>query len=351
MDWIAYLNQPSIPIAYLRVAAEIAPRVGLDPADFVAAVPDALERLDDHGALLSPLECMQLATLAGNLGGHRGIGIAFGLAQPPTSHGHLGYAAVTSNTIREAAELVVRFATLRQPYFEFALVDDGPDHVRLTMSERSTIPLPLARTLIHEAVLVGLGHSLARVLGAEFASIDDVTLEFDFDEPPYVDEWRSRLPALRYGAPTSALRIGRAMLDVRPIFADPYAHRIALEACEHALTSTEPTADTVARTLAVLGSFELDATVSQAQVAKLLAMSSRTLSRKLQQEGTSFGDLLRRQRLENARRLLTTTDEPVGSIGAKCGYADPASFTRAFSQWAGEAPTSYRKRHAPRRAG
>ncbi len=51
-----------------------------------------------------------------------------------------------------------------------------------------------------------------------------------------------------------------------------------------------------------------------------------------------------RRRLAVARDLLRDTDLPVGEIGARCGYADPFYFSRAFRRQAGEGPAAFRRR-------
>lgn len=53
---------------------------------------------------------------------------------------------------------------------------------------------------------------------------------------------------------------------------------------------------------------------------------------------------LKALRLSKARSLIALTDEPVTAIAYGCGFADPAHFSRAFSQRYGESPTAARRR-------
>ena len=53
---------------------------------------------------------------------------------------------------------------------------------------------------------------------------------------------------------------------------------------------------------------------------------------------------MQRTRIEEAKRLLETTDEPVDEISWAVGYEDPASFRRLFKRVAGMAPRAYRHR-------
>lgn len=48
-------------------------------------------------------------------------------------------------------------------------------------------------------------------------------------------------------------------------------------------------------------------------------------------------------RLEQARRLLLSTQRPVAEVAADCGFADPNYFTRIFRQRVGRSPTAFRQ--------
>ena len=82
---------------------------------------------------------------------------------------------------------------------------------------------------------------------------------------------------------------------------------------------------------------------SQPQIARALAMSQRTLQRKLSEQGTTFAALLAQVRHDQARYLLGSTPSPVYEIAFLLGYQDAASFYRAFKQWSGGlTPEAYR---------
>lgn len=56
----------------------------------------------------------------------------------------------------------------------------------------------------------------------------------------------------------------------------------------------------------------------------------------------SVAEAITENRLNGARQLLLVTDLPVSSIGYRCGYANNAAFTRAFSRRYGASPTQLR---------
>ncbi|MEM7443942.1 MAG: helix-turn-helix transcriptional regulator, partial [Pseudomonadota bacterium] len=81
-------------------------------------------------------------------------------------------------------------------------------------------------------------------------------------------------------------------------------------------------------------------------VAGRLAISARTLQRRLSEEGTSFQQELNGIREELARHYLTNSHYSSAEISFLLGYDDPNSFIRAFHAWTGQTPE--RARPAPR---
>jgi AraC-like DNA-binding protein len=78
------------------------------------------------------------------------------------------------------------------------------------------------------------------------------------------------------------------------------------------------------------------------EIAELMLITPRTLQRKLQDENTSFRVLSDSIKEELACKLLSTTTLSVAEIAYKLGYAEPSSFQRAFRQWTGKTPTTFR---------
>lgn len=77
-------------------------------------------------------------------------------------------------------------------------------------------------------------------------------------------------------------------------------------------------------------------------LSKRLAVSSRTLQRRLGEEGTSFKHILANVREELARHYITKSELPYTQISFLLGYEDPNSFFRAFNTWTGMTPATVR---------
>lgn len=78
-------------------------------------------------------------------------------------------------------------------------------------------------------------------------------------------------------------------------------------------------------------------------VANNLAMSTRTLSRKLNQEGNSFQKIKLEVGIEYAQNLLIESSKQIGEIAHNAGFDNIASFSRAFKRTTTQTPSQFRK--------
>lgn len=78
-------------------------------------------------------------------------------------------------------------------------------------------------------------------------------------------------------------------------------------------------------------------------VAQALHLSERTLQRRLQEEGTSYQQLLDDTRRELAQQYLATPRMTLLEIAYLLGFSEPSNFFRAFRRWFGKTPGEYRE--------
>lgn len=78
-------------------------------------------------------------------------------------------------------------------------------------------------------------------------------------------------------------------------------------------------------------------------VAQRLAMSPRTLQRRLSEMELSFQHLLDRTRAELARGYLLEGNLTLSEIALLLGYSEQSAFNRAFRRWTGQTPRSLRR--------
>lgn len=90
-----------------------------------------------------------------------------------------------------------------------------------------------------------------------------------------------------------------------------------------------------------------------AEAARALGLSTRSLRRRLSEEGQSFRTLIQLMQREVACRLLRNPDFTLQQIAARLDFADTASFCRTFKRWQGvtamEFRTAAQREQTPRR--
>jgi AraC-like DNA-binding protein len=78
------------------------------------------------------------------------------------------------------------------------------------------------------------------------------------------------------------------------------------------------------------------------KVAHELAISARTLQRRLGEHGTSYQEVLDDVRRHAARRLLGAESIDIAEVAFLVGFEELNSFTRAFRSWEGKTPKQWR---------
>lgn len=94
---------------------------------------------------------------------------------------------------------------------------------------------------------------------------------------------------------------------------------------------------------AALADAPLDKPPSIVQVAGKMGVSVPTLNRRLRTQGTSWRALLEEYRLGAADHMLRHSLRSIGDIALAVGYAESASFSRAFTRHFGTNPTDCRR--------
>ncbi len=338
----AGLNDISITAAYPRRLLSLLAEQGHDMGPALQPLGLALADLDGAAARVSLLQYAAIAQAAMDATGDEGLGCALALNTPPTAHGPLGYAMMTSGTLGDALALGLRYMPLLQGKAVLTYQVDAR-HATLSplFNPAMTPPLPLKR-FFAEAFMVGVARSAAWLAGLD--RIDEGELWFDFPEPPYHPLYAAQMPPVRHGMPTTQWRVPLEVLQRKL----PLTDRAS---CDRALAQCE-------REMAWLagGAVNLSASVREHlqsrpghypavdDMASLLKLSSRTLKRRLAEQGTSFSTLLEEARQLDAIMLLRKPQLSLERVATELGYTDPANFTRAFKRWTGLTPSAFREK-------
>ncbi|WP_338523849.1 AraC family transcriptional regulator [Pseudomonas batumici] len=327
-------------------AAVIMSRVGLERGlsivDFLAG--SRLEPGDlakPTGIISFEQEFRLIRNLLKHCGGVTGLGLEVGLRYRFTSLAALGFALVSSPTLRDAFSLIPHYSELNASLVRVA-VDARATDLRIECEE-SGIPLELRPFIVERCFAAGLriaGDLLGRTAIPQ-------AIAFSFAEPADVALYQ-RLTGVRpqFNAPKSTLVFSQADADVLLALADPLALHIAHDQCRRGLQVGPKTGELTGRVRELLAA-QPAAMPSMGQLADSLCLSVRTLRRRLREEGTAYLGLCDEVREAIAERLLTGSRLQVEQIAETLGYSESASFIHAFKRWTGESPHAFRRARRP----
>jgi AraC-like DNA-binding protein len=309
---------------------QLARAAGIDPA--------ALQEPDTRVSRVALTRLWQLAVEAT---GDPCFGLTAARHVTQTTFHALGYAVLASTTLREAFERIVRYRRLIGDVVQLDLVEAG-DRYRFVIDVSAPPGAP------YEAVdaIAAVSLQQARLLRDDprFAPL---SVALERPQPPDPEPFQRVFRApLRFGQAGNSVEYARADFEARLPSGNAELARqndailvrylARLEAAglsgrvQHELLQTLP-----------------DGAPTKAALARRLAMSPRTLQRRLTQEGTSFKALLNDARASLARSYVGEGRLSVTEIAFVLGFADTATFSRAFKRWTGISPRQYARGARP----
>ncbi|MGD0524091.1 MAG: AraC family transcriptional regulator [Polyangiaceae bacterium] len=335
-----------LPGAYAYELVSLCGRWGVTANALLEGTGLTPATLKDPATRLPLPVCATVVERARLLTGEPALAFAMGLQMRLSWHGFLGFAAMTSGTVREAIDIAQRFIRTRTTAFELSTYVEG-DVASLVLEERA--PLGPLREFTVIMLLVGIGHLAKDTTGRRLTGI----AECAFPEPPYAAGVLTRAAELgagimRFDRPAHRLVFDAAILDLPVVTSDPAAMELARVQLDREL-AVQAEAATEAGTLlgavrrAIVGRSGDDLRALD-EVARKLHVSTRTLKRRLAEQGSSFSAIVDEVRRQRALLLLEDRRLAVEEVAARLGYSDAANFTRAFRRWTGKTPVAFRGR-------
>lgn len=331
----------SVPAIYLLLLCDVAEGFGLPGTELLDIVGLSREQLLESDRTL-PLTDARAATLhAYARAGHHGLGFAYAKALRVTLHGPVSLIALSSNNLMEVMQALERYFSLRAPAFHLSsTVQDDFVTIRVDYPGRND---PL-RPFIMELLLMGLVVMTAQILDRPQTGTE---MHMQGPAPEYYAALAPHLPVpVRYNQAEYALKVPRALMEAPLRLADPNAAAMAREACERELQarqSSNSKDDVLTGRVRTVLKASNDRLPTLEEVADTLHVSTRTLKRRLQEEGRNFRALVDHVLCERATQMLQEEGLSVSEVAYRLGYNDVSNFSRAFRRWTGQSPSDFRK--------
>jgi AraC-like DNA-binding protein len=330
----ARLLQPFVEFASANAAYR-----ELVPEPFRSVHPDARVSLEAvHAMLDAGVECTRDEALGIKLGRQMCLGAG----------GLFDYGMQSAATVRDAVAFAERYATLLSDPLHVGFETVGP-HAAIRLDCGSAWPKSagdFASSAWYKLHVVGQVPSAARV-----------ECWFPHSRPADLHEYERAFDgaALRFNAPFRGFAFDKAYERAPVSGADPALHsmvRARLDSFVGQIARLR-TMTTAVRRLVVQEMNRENALSENAladRVATAMRMSRRTLSRKLEQEGTSFFAVADTVRRETALAYVLDRRLEMTEVAFLLGFSHVESFYRAFKRWTGETPVAYRRANVGRLA-
>jgi AraC-like DNA-binding protein len=326
------------PVAISHVMVNFAANRGVDRETCLLGTDITDDELHDGEALITRGQEMRLIeNLMLALPDEPALGFQLGLQYNLATFGTWGFALRTSRTLRDAVDRAMRYLPLSTAYcrvFDFS--ENGRFGIGM---DPASIPHHLRQFLLERDMATAV--QLLRELS--LSSIDLIALSFrelPAEDAGQIEQLCGITP--QSGAERNAILVRAEAADQPLSTYDPQLVRMLDDQCRRRLErlQTNTLAGQVRQQLH--GAPGLVASLDE--VARALALSPRSLRRKLDQEGTSFRTLVEDERRQLALQLLTGSEMKLDELAIHLGYTDTASFTRAFRRWMGCSPGEYRQK-------
>lgn len=148
---------------------------------------------------------------------------------------------------------------------------------------------------------------------------------------------------LHFDSHHNAIRFPRKLLYFPLQDADPALLDILEKHARDSLVAVSKSDDLVKRVTFLISSRLGKADVSADAIADHLAMTRRTLVRKLAQRDQGFKDIKDNITLTMAKEILATSNASVTEIALQLGYSETSAFNRFFKNKTGLSPTAYKR--------
>jgi AraC-like DNA-binding protein len=265
------------------------------------------------------------------------LGLKLGQAYPVQTYGLFGYAFMSAPTLRQAMTIVSKYGPLTFTLFRVDFVET-PSAGILHYLRQVDIPADLLCYYVDRDVAA----ALAGVEPGQAIDVRPLEISLMHDGQGQQRAYKQFFDCpVNFGTPSSELRIDTAVLDAPMPLQDAETSALCQQQCQLLLARMSKSTgfiDMVRQCIVARpGEFpDIDT------VARKLNMTTRTLRRRLTDEGSNYQQILADIRYQLATEYLATSALPIEEIAAMLGYSSPGNFTHAFKRWHGSPPRQFR---------
>lgn len=253
----------------------------------------------------------------------------------PSDLSALGYAWMTSATLRDALERFQRYIRVLTEFYEIDLLETDKGY-ELVFNFQDNEALNMAQADASMAIVI----EMCRIDLEQ--KITPVIVFLTHPEPQCKEAYTSYFGCtVQFDQPINKIILPIDIIDVALFNSDPNLALINDHAIAQYLNKLNDH-DIISKVKKIITQ-HLTFGITNEQVAYKLNLSERTLNRRLKEQGYTFKDILKDVRVNLSKLYIQKNQFNVTEIAFQLGFSDSSSFSRAFKRWTGASPLEYKK--------
>jgi AraC-like DNA-binding protein len=296
--------------------------------------------LQDHDASIPISQYLMGVETAVAMNDIADLGFLVGEQTTALEHGVLGYALLSSPTLRDCLQRYVKFQYLQGPLLTISFVESESTSEMQAIPRRGSWPIsPAAYRYIVQEWLVGW-NQWCQLIGRSGSFFEHVRLGYSSDgQHRHYEEHLGCTVSFNNDNTTAVFASRR--LDLPLSYADKSIVALCDVQCERLLEILKLRAGLVADIHRQLAN-RPGQVPNMDEMARNLNIGTRTLRRRLKEENTTYQQVVSEFRLAMAKRYLGETSLPANEVAMLVGYSDSGNLYRTFQRETGQTPSQYR---------
>lgn len=335
---------PSVSSKVLNAIVVDAVSRDIDLRDLLDGLPVTIKDLRSPDLRVECEVGFRLMERAQELSSDPHFGLHYGRQFRPDLVGILGHVLLCAKDLHTAFEALCRFQYLIGEGIRLHM-KSGPVKTVFEVDVHPELRTTPPRATIE--AMIASAHAGCEYLTCTEIVPELVELAFPLVKPRAAYERAFRTTAIVFGGSRNRITYPREVMARKIIAADDTLFNCLSEQAEKRLAVLGISHKGLSQRLYRMFTSDPDGGRHDMEsVSRTLCVSSRTLQRRLEEEGTSFQQILDEARADIARLHLRERRTPISGISSLLGFSDDRGFRRAFRKWTGLSPAQYRKLHA-----
>lgn len=326
----------SVSANYLRGIGEYLLQRELDVDSFWARFDLNGSMLEEPSRRIPISEYQKMLQQAGELACDPDAALHIGECIKPGQYGVLGYSVMSCKTAQQAFDRHMRYENLVSDR-SISTYHFEDDQVRLSWD---TGDLPVSRAMAEENIASWITFT-RWVTGQQ---LSPTVIKFAHPEPQDISEYQRIFACeLLFSQAMVEVIFPSHYMDMPIIQHDPIMREMMDAYADRLLNELSQCDEFIAQIRQLMIDAMAEGELSLDAIAGQMALTPRTLQRRLSEQEESFKGLLDKVRKELALTYIKQPFIDLAELAYLLGFSDQTAFQRAFKKWTGSSPGKYRK--------